>query len=146
MDENCSICLNNLNESNKNGIYTIDKCEHKFHTDCFIRWCKQGSFTCPLCRNDSFCNIDYMCKKTRLSFLRKSSLRKDSPIILREIADKVRENEKSMKDHKRELKQILRDNKELFDKLNKSKLKYRHQVIKYRKSEERLLSYPLLES
>ena len=52
----CSICLCNLEDDSLNGVYTINKCNHKFHTECYITWCTQGSFSCPLCRHDPSCN------------------------------------------------------------------------------------------
>jgi len=144
-EENCSICLSVLKNDNKNGIYTVDGCNHQFHTDCFLSWCKQGQFSCPLCRNDSICNINFMDKKTKLSFLRKYSLRKNSPLLLKEVANKVRKDEKSMLEYKKELKDFILNNKEIFDNLDKIRFKYRSQVIKYRKSVDNLVGYPLIQ-
>ena len=140
----CAICLHDINNNSRNGIYTVAKCDHKFHTDCFLEWCTKGSFTCPLCRQDPRSKFKYMSKEKKISFLRRYSLRKNSPILLKETANKVRECEKSMKEHKRELKKMFKDNKDVFNKVNNLRSKYRFHFLKYEESVEQLANYPLL--
>ena len=54
--EECSICLNTINNNN----YSILPCGHKFHFDCILS-CLKHNNTCPICRikvNVNF-NIEY---------------------------------------------------------------------------------------
>ena len=44
--EDCSICLNKMN----NKIIKLNNCIHCFHSDCIIKWFKQGNISCPICR------------------------------------------------------------------------------------------------
>ena len=48
--ENCSICLDNLN--NSNPIHELDECKHKFHSSCLITWLRINN-GCPMCRSTS---------------------------------------------------------------------------------------------
>ena len=45
-EEDCSICLNKMN----NKIIKLNNCIHCFHSDCIIKWFKQGNISCPICR------------------------------------------------------------------------------------------------
>ena len=43
----CPLCEDKLNNNQLNGIYTMKKCNHKFHKDCIS---KLYTDYCPLCR------------------------------------------------------------------------------------------------
>ena len=46
----CSICLEDYNDSDKLRIL---KCEHAFHVDCIDKWLLECNYKCPVCRDDS---------------------------------------------------------------------------------------------
>ena len=46
--DNCSICLENDNEQE---ISKIEKCGHRFHTNCVKRWLVENN-SCPICRSN----------------------------------------------------------------------------------------------
>ena len=48
--ENCSICLDNLN--NSNPIHELDECKHKFHKTCLKTHVEINNKICPMCRKN----------------------------------------------------------------------------------------------
>ena len=48
VDQQCSICLNELDVSQMN-VTAIVKCGHIFHLDCLMTWLVRRNI-CPLCR------------------------------------------------------------------------------------------------
>ena len=53
-NKECSICLNGLNNNNKNNdksVVYLDKCKHKFHKKCIKKWSRRVK-KCPICRTD----------------------------------------------------------------------------------------------
>lgn len=143
--EKCSICLELLtSELYENGLYTIKECRHQFHTDCFLSWCKQGVFNCPLCRTDCV-KLNFLDKKQKLSFLRKLSLKKCSPVILKELANNFRSEEKKLKVMKRELKVVMKENKIILDNIRCKRIKIFNQYQKLSDSKDSLLGFPILE-
>jgi hypothetical protein len=46
--DNCSICLNNFENTDK---ITITNCEHYFHSDCLEEWGKYKP-ECPMCKKE----------------------------------------------------------------------------------------------
>lgn len=143
---NCPICLEDLNnEDYENGVYKIKECGHKFHTDCFLSWCKQGVFNCPLCRSEHTNTLNFMDKKQKLLYLRKISLRKNSPIILKELANKHRTEEKVAKQLKKDLRLFRKEHKIIFESLSKKREELYKQYVKHNNSKDCLLGFPVLE-
>ena len=55
IDIRCSICLENITPED-----VKTKCQHKFHKNCLVAWCKSNKkCECPNCRKD----IKSICKK-----------------------------------------------------------------------------------
>ena len=48
MEENCSICFENI----ENNEYILPECDHKFHINCIMTWFRTGQKSCPMCRNN----------------------------------------------------------------------------------------------
>ena len=143
---NCSICLESLDSLDyENGCYKIKECGHSFHADCFFTWCKQGVFSCPLCRTDCKSNLNFMDKRQKLSYLRKISLKKNSPPMLKELAQKHRDNEKKTKQLNKELKDYIREHKVVFDTLAQKRSELFRCFEKNCKSKDNLLGFPVLE-
>lgn len=46
-NENCSICMESLNDKNKKNIHF--DCDHKIHYDCILDWFMENQ-SCPICR------------------------------------------------------------------------------------------------
>lgn len=144
-DTNCSICLDSLSSEHfVNGVYTIKECKHQFHTDCFLGWCKQGIFNCPLCRTECS-TLNFLDKKQKLSFLRKISLRKCSPIILTELANNYRTEEKKLNILRKDFKQTIKEYKGILDIIRLKRIKLHNQHDKVTKTKDILLGYPILE-
>lgn len=139
----CRICLNA--EPKINGWYKIKECGHTFHADCFFEWCKQGVFSCPLCRSTPEDNLNFMDKKQKLSYLKKVSLRKHSPPILKELGEKYRSDEKRFKELKAEFRKFRKENKTVLDTLNKKQTNIFNQRTKCCRSKDCLLGFPVLE-
>jgi len=55
LDDNCSICLENIPIGNM--VYRIE-CNHKFHINCLKPQLINYNRKCPLCRNECFSNIN----------------------------------------------------------------------------------------
>lgn len=145
-DKTCAICLENLDDKSfENGVYKIKECGHRFHTDCFLTWCKQTVFTCPLCRINCVENLNFMDKKQKYQYLRKISLRKDSPPILKELANKCRTEEKMVKQLKQDLRMFKKENKIVFESLSKKRGELYRQYVKYNKSKDSLVGFPIIE-
>lgn len=52
MEENCSICFENI----ENNEYILPECHHKYHTNCIMTWFRTGQKSCPMCRNNGINN------------------------------------------------------------------------------------------
>eukprot|EP00438_Fugacium_kawagutii_P018710 Skav214174 [mRNA] locus=scaffold945:306681:307049:- [translate_table: standard] len=50
-EEPCSICHDNMKESNVDGVAQLP-CGHYFHRRCVRKWLVSGKPRCPLCNQD----------------------------------------------------------------------------------------------
>lgn len=50
LPENCTICLNEMDENNE--VIKL-KCLHHFHKDCIQEYLKEYNYKCPLCRTEA---------------------------------------------------------------------------------------------
>ena len=60
MNENCPICLGDLNENNSTKTTS---CFHSFHEQCLTRWLVTAN-TCPMCRTQLCSDEDLLMKRT----------------------------------------------------------------------------------
>ena len=86
-----------------------------------------------------------MDKKQKYQYLRKISLRKDSPPILKELANKCRTEEKMVKQLKQDLRMFKKENKIVFESLSKKRGELYRQYVKYNKSKDSLVGFPIIE-
>lgn len=108
-DDICVICTDTLGER---GTCELD-CDHKFHARCIGTWFKTTrSDTCPLCRRvDDTDAISPMCVNLRAKWLRRVSLRRNTPIELVELVQKWRTAEAQVKLRKISVREHLRKNR-----------------------------------
>lgn len=45
--EVCSICFSNMTSKDS---HILEECDHRFHTNCILKWFRSKQDTCPLCR------------------------------------------------------------------------------------------------
>ena len=96
--DSCAICLDNM--SNQNEIYTIENCNHKFHTKCILEMFIEG-FTdiCPLCRSIiSTTNSRYKdFQDFKFKLLVKHSKKTQANIIIKNIIKNYNNNKTKIK-------------------------------------------------
>ena len=96
--ESCSICLDNMN--NEAEIYTIENCNHKFHTKCILEMFIEG-FTdlCPLCRTIiSTTNTRYKdFENFKFKLLVKYSKKPKANILIKNLVKKYNDNQDKIK-------------------------------------------------
>ena len=129
-DDVCSICLDNLN---KEQIYQLPECGHKYHTNCIMQWMRSGHCKCPYCgnigdglhtNNDnnqiyySFFNHD------QYIVLRRFSRRKDAPIKLKKQITQLKTLEQKLKKIHKQYTELL-SKSGIFKTLNKQYIKFR---------------------
>jgi hypothetical protein len=107
-DDVCSICLDNLN---KEQIYKLPECGHKYHTNCIMHWVRAGHCKCPYCGNNGSNNEERWCQlsfnKDQYIMLRQFARRKDAPILLKKQVEQLRKLEQKQKDINKEYKKLL---------------------------------------
>ena len=117
MSEECSICL----ESMENNKYTLE-CNHTFHTNCILKWFRNGNSICPLCKQTKIhqdINFTYYQKLSTIKEIKKWCKKNSSPQLKKYISkiNKITENEKQyeidFKNFKKENKNILSEYKKL---------------------------------
>ena len=111
MDNVCSICLGTIQESNNTHIL---ECNHKFHTDCIIKWFRspQSDGRCPLCNENkpSTTELIYSPWYTReyiherCKTLRNINRRNDAPKKLNNEFTKLKNKEIKLKNLQLDIK------------------------------------------
>ena len=117
-DELCSICLNNLDEEQ---TYTLEACNHQFHTKCIINWFRNSS-SCPCCRNNTYeaaNNIPGYILRERYKELRKISRKSNAPNELKNLVDRLKNIEIKHKEKNNEYREFRKENKEILNMENK---------------------------
>ena len=117
-DELCSICLNNLDEEQ---TYTLEACNHQFHTKCIINWFRNSS-SCPCCRNNTYeaaNNIPGYILRERYKELRKISRKSNAPNELKNLVDRLKNIEIKRKEKNNEYRDFQKQNKEILNMENK---------------------------
>lgn len=108
--DSCSICLNNMN--NDNEIYTIENCNHKYHTKCILEMFIEGfTDTCPLCRSiisttESRCR-DFEDYKFKLVL--KYSEKPNANILIKNMVKKYKNSQNKIKELERRRRLIPKD-------------------------------------
>ena len=122
IEEICAICLDNINTST---TYTLEECNHKFHSTCLIESLRVN-IGCPLCRgqtnneNNYYRRSDGTIFRHILSFCKskKNTCKKLKTLVKR--YEKIRDNNKiiikDFKIFKNTHKDILKKRKDFFRK------------------------------
>lgn len=142
MEENntidqCPICLDDISDNS----YTLE-CNHKYHTECIVKWFRNNNNTCPLCKDvKDYSNLSYWTKIETIQEIKKLGRRKSCPDGIRKILNKikkVKENEKNFRksfmEFKNKNKQILKD----FCIMRTKRYKFSRSIRRY---ERQLLSF-----
>jgi len=102
--EICSICyepLENIETSNK--IYSLE-CNHKFHTDCIMKWFRNKNSSCPLCNDSINYELNYTDKITAINDIKKLGRTKNCPTKIKQILLKLKKNKIKQKETQLEFK------------------------------------------
>ena len=105
-NDQCAICLDSLN---REQVYEIPECGHKFHTNCIFHWIRSGQKKCPYCGNMGAGNSSDFEDENGFKYphyggdsftlLRQFARRKNSPLKLKKQFQKL----KSLEDKQREI-------------------------------------------
>ena len=106
--EQCAICLDALN---KEQVYELPECGHKYHTNCIFHWMRKGHANCPYCGNTGeYENNDFnYCHRYNhelYKLLRRNARKKNAPIELKKLVEKLQKLEQKQKDLRKEYKEI----------------------------------------
>ena len=126
----CLICHENYENKKE---YTLE-CNHKYHTDCIMKWFRLGNEKCPLCNDKgNNNNIGWFDRITKLSQCKQLARRKDCPTIVKTNINKLKKIENDFKIYKKNFQEFKNNNKEL---INKYKQQYRKRWYYRRKIRE----------
>lgn len=104
--DKCSICLEILNLQQ---TYTL-QCGHCFHTECQIKWFRNGNSTCPTCRSsDNIGNLPRGIRRnnqTAFQIMSHRARRKDAPIPLKRAYEKYKKSLETQKDIVKKMKEL----------------------------------------
>lgn len=120
-EEVCIICLEGFNQSNKSDY--ILECNHKFHTNCIMKWFRSNNSNgnCPLCNyipnQSDVDNSDYQhyyyYNRTyideRIKHLKKLSRKKQSSEILKKEVQKLKKIEQKYLQYKKDKSIFMKD-------------------------------------
>ena len=135
MDSTCAICLE---EVDTGSTHTLD-CEHVFHAECIIGWLRRGNLSCPSCRADLHDNTQHipaMAIRERARYLRVIARRKNAPLELKRLVEKVRAAENKERERSRESAEYDRLNREVMKasrRLRGRRWTARHRVIRLKR-------------
>ena len=115
VDDVCCICLDDLN---KEQVYELRECGHKYHTNCIFHWVRCGHSNCPYCGNNGVNNLNnlnnedsyinyYRFNNDLYILLRQFSRKKDAPIQLKKQVDRLKILEQRLKDSSKVKKEFL---------------------------------------
>lgn len=102
----CAICLDEMDQPN--SIYTIDTCNHQFHSNCIINMFINSTHRdCPLCRN-RIGEKKHIYDNFKFELFRKYSKRKDCNKTIKNLFKKYDKYEVKFKEMQKELDKLNR--------------------------------------
>ena len=123
----CSICYESLEtEDHFNKIYNLE-CNHRFHTECIMKWFRNKNSTCPLCNDSINYELNYIDKITALNDIKKLGRNQKCPTKIKRILLKLEKNKIKQKESQLELKNFKNTYKKQlkeYSKLNSNKWKF----------------------
>lgn len=128
--EQCPICLEDISDNS----YTLE-CNHKYHTECIVKWFRNNNNTCPLCKDvQDYSNLSYWTKIQTIQEIKKLGRRKTCPDGIKKILNKikkVKEEEKNFKkcfvEFKNKYKEILKN----FSNMRKKRYNFSRTIRRY---------------
>lgn len=112
-DNSCLICLQEYSDNDE--TYTLEKCNHRFHTKCIINWFRMSS-RCPCCRDNNYeiySNIPAYILTERTEELIKISRRSNAPIKLKQLVERLKNIEDRLKNKNIRYRQFKSENKKI---------------------------------
>ena len=128
------ICYDQIQENNS---YKLEECNHKFHTDCIIKWLRTDHSNCPMCNGIANQNqrIYYRTDRSyRFKLILNYSRRKNASKKVVNIVNKYKKINKKYIQAKKEFSLFNRIHKNIF----KEKSKYQTKIWRLRRSVEKL--------
>ena len=91
--EQCPICLEDISDNS----YTLE-CNHKYHTECIVKWFRNNNNTCPLCKDvQDYSNFSYWTKIQTIQEIKKLGRRKTCPDGIKKILNKIKKRKRERK-------------------------------------------------
>ena len=146
-DENndvlCSICYDNMNSDNS---YTINECNHTFHSKCLLDWFRTSSVpSCPYCRNNAQTKDNFMLFEMKIKFAKTKKAPKDFVKIVKKYQNtkiKYRNIEKEYKELWKKQRQFHKniDDDKTYRQIKQEKLETRKKTNKAFKKRNKIRS------
>lgn len=96
--QTCAICLDNMN--NDTEIYTIENCNHKFHTKCVLEMFIEGfTDSCPMCRSiiSTSNNRNRNFEDFKFKLLLRHSKKSNANILIKNLVKKYNDAQDKIK-------------------------------------------------
>jgi len=135
-DENCSICLENLNS---NPTHELNECKHIFHSSCLITWLRVNA-GCPMCRNVTKSRPEGTILRHILSFCKS---KKNTSTKLKKMYSKYIKLKDTFNNKKKEQKEFKKCNDNIFKKYRKINREVWNTRIAFLKMKKEISSLPI---
>ena len=141
----CSICYEDLNENIK-PVYNLE-CNHKFHTDCIIKWFRLNNDNCPLCNDKTLDlgNLKVGVKLQTIKELKRLGRSNKCPVKISKQLERIKKKEDTYNNYKKQSTDFNKQHKEIISTYKSLKLKISHQRRKIREDENTLLAIAKLQ-
>ena len=137
LDDTCPICFEEINQDNSH----ILECNHKFHTNCIVKWFRNSHKNCPLCNDISLdTNMPWGVKLQTVAEIKKFGRRKICPENIKKQLDKIKKLQDEQKDCRKKFFDFRNDNKDIIKKYNNLRSKTYTFNRRIRLAEYRLLA------
>ena len=140
MSDNCIICFEEINNNNS---YSLE-CNHIYHTDCIMKWFRNGNNKCPMCNDTKWDSLPYGIKIQSIKEVKKLGRLKNCPKNIKSKINYIKKEEIKFAESKKQFIQFKKDNKEIlakYRKLSSQPWKIRRKI---RQNENKLLAFVTL--
>lgn len=112
-DNLCPICYDQIKENNS---YTLQECNHKFHTNCIITWLRSDHSNCPMCNGlpNEGGRFYYRNEKYKLRLILNYSRRKTASNKVIKIVNRYRKKNQEYLHVKKQLNIFKKSHKKIF--------------------------------
>jgi hypothetical protein len=132
-DNLCPICYDQIEV---NTSYTLE-CNHKFHTDCIVKWLRSEHSNCPMCNgvvNENERIYYRMDNQTKLKLILNYSRRKTASKKVVNIVNKYKKKNKEFLKAKKEFTEFKRTYKNII----KQKREFATKIWRLRRAVEKM--------